>query len=27
MTPTIFYSLSGWLRLDHGSRGVEVDKR
>jgi len=24
MTPTIFYSLSGWLRLDHGSRGAEV---
>jgi len=24
MTPTIFYSLSGWLRLDHGSRGTEV---
>ena len=22
MTPTIFYSLSGWLRLDHGSRGA-----
>jgi len=27
MTPAIFYSLSGWLRLDHGSRGVEADKR
>jgi len=24
MTPSIFYSLSGWLRLDHGSRGVEA---
>ena len=26
MTPTIFYSLSGWLRVDHGSRGVEVGR-
>jgi len=26
MTPDIFYSLSGWLRVDHGSRGVEVDR-
>ena len=27
MTPSIFYSLSGWLRLDHGSRGAEVVAR
>jgi hypothetical protein len=24
MTPANFYSLSGWRRTDHGSRGAEV---